>query len=226
MKKLITFSIFVILATLLLASPVLATPGKGAVKGEVTAVDPGDGTVTTVTTLTIKTKRGEIVTVTVPQEFDIKAITVGDEVLVKGAAGPGDSIKAEWIKQVGKGRGKGDDQDKPEGKKENSAFCAQGKQEKLHPLAAKVGDRFEAVDEDWVMETFCDGFSMGAIMLALKTSELEGSTPEELLERRAEGEGWGQIWKDKDLIGSEKEGHSPPGLLNRPDHAGPKVKDD
>jgi hypothetical protein len=76
------------------------------------------------------------------------------------------------------------------------------------------------------METFCDGYSMGAIMLALKTSELEGSTPVELLERRGKGEGWGQIWKDLDLIDSEKKGHSPPGLLNRPDHAGPKDKDD
>ena len=146
--------------------------------------------------------------------------------LVKGSASEGAAIEAEWVKQVGKGRGKGDDEDKPEGKKENSAFCADGKQEKLHPLAAKVGGHFEAVDDNWVMDKFCDGYSMGAIMLALKTSELEGSTPEELLERRAEGEGWGQIWKDKDLIGSEKEGHSPLGLLNKPEKAGKKDEGD
>ncbi len=219
MKKLIIFSIFIILVTLLVASPVLATPGKGAVKGEVTAVDPGAGT------LTIETKRSESVTVFVPQDFDFTVIEDGDWVLVKGAAGPGDSIQAEWIKQVGKGRGKNDDQGKPEGSKENSAFCDEGKQEKPHPLAAKVGERF-GVTEDWVMGYFCDGYGMGAIMLALKTSEIDGADPEELLEGRAQGKGWGRIWKDLDLIGSEKEGHSPPGLLNRPDHAGPKDKDD
>ena len=153
-------------------------------------------------------------------------IEVGDWVLVKGSAGPGDSIEAEWVKQVGKGRGKNDDQDKPEGKKDNSAFCAEDKQEKPHPLVAKVGERFAVPEEGWVMDYFCDGYGMGAIMLALKTSELEGSTPEELLARRAEGDGWGQIWKEKDLIDSEKEGHSPPGLLKRPDHASPENKDE
>jgi hypothetical protein len=65
-------------------------------------------------------------------------------------------------------------------------------------------------------------------MLALKTSKIDGVDldPGELLAGRALGKGWGQIWKDLYLIGSEKEGHSPPGLLNRPDHAGPKDKDD
>ena len=80
--------------------------------------------------------------------------------------------------------------------------------------------------EEWVMGYFCEGYGIGAIMLALKTSELDSSNPEELLKSRAQGQGWGQIWKDKGLIGSEKDGHSPPGLLNRPDHAGPKDKDD
>jgi hypothetical protein len=221
MKKLIIFSVFVILITLLMASPALAIPGKGAVKGQVTAVDRDAGT------LTIETKRGEIVTVFVPPDFDIKAIEVDDWVLVKAAGGEGDSIEAAWVeaawvKQVGKGRGKNDDQDKPEGKKENSAFCDEGKQQKPHPLAAKVSEHF-GVTEDTVMGYFCDGYGMGAIMLAFNTSKLESADlAEKLLADRALGKGWGQIWKDLDLIGSEKEGHSPPGLLNRPDHAGSK----
>jgi hypothetical protein len=199
-----------------MASPALAIPGKGAVKGQVTAVDRDAGT------LTIETKRGEIVTVFVPPDFDIKAIEVDDWVLVKAAGGEGDSIEAAWVKQVGKGRGKNDDQDKPEGKKENSAFCDEGKQQKPHPLAAKVSEHF-GVTEDTVMGYFCDGYGMGAIMLALNTSKLESADlAEKLLADRALGKGWGQIWKDLDLIGSEKEGHSPPGLLNRPDHAGSK----
>jgi hypothetical protein len=220
MKTKLTISILVILVALLAAVPALAIPGKGAVKGEVTIVDLGEGTVT------IETNKGETVKVAVPQDFDIEAIEVGDWVLVKGTAGQDESMEAEWVKQVGKGRGKNDDQDKPEGKKDNSAFCDDGKQEKPHPLAAKISERFEVPDEDWVMDNFCAGYGMGAIMLALKTSELDGGDPGALLEDRAQGQGWGQIWKDMDLIGSEKEGHSPPGLLNRPDHAGPKDKDD
>jgi hypothetical protein len=224
MKKLIIFSIFIVLAALLIASPALAIPGKGAVKGEVTVVDPVAGT------LTIKTKRGELVPVTVLGGFEKGEIVEGDWVLVKGSASEGGEIEAEWFKQVGKGRGKGNDEDKPEGKKENSAFCDDGKQDRPHPLAAKVSEHF-SVPEIWVMETFCDGYGMGAIMLALKTRDLDdelddGSDPGALLERRAEGEGWGQIWKERGLIDSEKEGHSPLGLLNRPDHAGPKDKDD
>ena len=217
MKKKLTISILVILVALLAAVPALAIPGKGAVKGEVTAVDP---------VLTIETKKGESVVVVVPQDFDINAIEVGDWVLVKGSAGPGDSIEAEWVKQVGKGNDKNDDQDNPEGKKDNSAFCAEDKQEKPHPLVAKVGERFAVPEEGWVMDYFCAGYGMGAIMLALKTSELDGADPAVLLAGRADGKGWGLIWKGLGLIGSEKEGHSPLGLLNRPDHAGPKDKDD
>ena len=216
MKKLITFSILIILVTLLMASPVLAIPGKGAVKGEVDAVDPGAGS------FTLETKRGEFVKVTVPGGFKEGEIVKGDWVLVKGSASEGGAIEAEWFKQVGRGRDKNDDQDKPEGSKENGAFCDDGKQEKSHPLAAKVSERF-SVPEIWVMETFCEGYGMGAIMLALKTSKMDGVDldPGELLAVRALSKGWGRIWNDLDLIGSEKEGHSPPGLLNRPDHAGP-----
>jgi hypothetical protein len=63
-------------------------------------------------------------------------------------------------------------------------------------------------------------------MLALKTSQLDGSDAGELLEMRAEGKGWGKIWLEKGLIGSEKDGFSPAGLLKRPEHAGPKSEDE
>ena len=219
MKKKFTISILVILIALLAAVPALAIPGKGAVKGEVKEFG-SDGK-----TVKIETKRGETVIVTVPIGFDFDAIKPGDWVLVKVKVGVGDSIEAEWVKQVGKGRGKNDDQDKPEGKKDNSAFCDVGKQDKAHPLVAKISGRFD-VPEEGLMDYFCDGYGMGAIMLAIKTSKLDGGDPGVLLGERALGKGWGQIWKDTGLIGSEKQGHSPLGLLNRPDHVGPKVKDD
>jgi len=63
--------------------------------------------------------------------------------------------------------------------------------------------------------------------LALKTGELEGieAAPESLLAERENGVGWGNIWKGLGLVDSEREGHSPPGLLKKPEHAGPKNKD-
>lgn len=218
MKKIFSIAILVILIMLLGAVPALAIPGKGAIKGEVVAVDPDERTVT------LETKRVEFVVVNLPPDFDFESIAVGDWVLVKGEAGEDGTLDAEWVKQIGKGRGKGND-DKSEGSKDNSAFCDEDKQEKPHPLAEKIGERF-GVGEEWVMDYFCDGYGMGAIMLALKTSQLGGSDAEDLLGQRAEGQGWGQIWKEKGLIGSEKEGHSPPGHLKRPDHAGPKDKDE
>ena len=75
-------------------------------------------------------------------------------------------------------------------------------------------------EEDF-MDYFCDGYSIGAVMLALKTSQLDGSgDPTPLLESRARGNPWGHIWKNSSLIGKDKLWNSPPGLLNRPDHAG------
>ena len=64
-------------------------------------------------------------------------------------------------------------------------------------------------------------------MLALKTGVIEGveADPASLLAERSNGNGWGNIWKGLGLIGSEKQGHSPPGPLKKPEHAGLKNKD-
>jgi hypothetical protein len=66
------------------------------------------------------------------------------------------------------------------------------------------------------MGYFCNGQGMGAIMLALKTSQLTGADPASLLAMRAAGEGWGQIWQELGLIGSEKDIKAPPGQLKKP----------
>ena len=158
------------------------------------------------------------------------SIQKGDFVLVKGRIDEDGSVTAESIKLLGNGNDKDDgdeDEDQAEGGKDNSAYCADGKQEKPHPLAAKLADRYD-VTEEWVMDYFCDGYGMGQIMLALKTSELDGidADPDFLLAERANGIGWGNIWKDLGLIGNEKEGHSPPGLLKKSDdHPSNKNKD-
>ena len=218
MKKFLVSTIMVLMVALLAIGPASAQKGKININGEVTAVGTD--------TLTIQSNQGETFVVTVPDGFDLNSIQVGDSVLVKAVAGDNGSWQAQTIKQIGRGSSGDDtDDDQPEGSKYNSAYCAEGKQEKPHPLAARLSQRY-GVTEQWVMDYFCDGYGMGAIMLALKTSELNGvdADPETLLAERANGNGWGQIWQGLGLNGSEKEGHSPPGLLKKPDHAGPKNK--
>lgn len=239
MKK--TFiAIMLVLAVVLVAvGSVSAQKGKVNVKGEVKAVGSD--------TLTVTSNKGDTYVFTVPSGFVMSTVKVGDSVLVKATPGEGDTWLAQTIKLVGqgdddseskgggddddedgsKGKGKGgddddDDYEKPEGFKENSAFCADGKQEKPHPLAPKIAERY-GVTEEFVMEYFCDGYSIGAIMLAIKTSQMEGMTvtPEDLLAERKAGNGWGQMWKNLGLIGNEKSGFSPPGLLKKTDQTGP-----
>jgi len=219
MRKMLVISMLVLMLTLLAAGPVSAQKGKVNINGEVTAVDTN--------TLTILSKKGETFVVTVPDGFDTSTIQIGDSVLVKAVAGENDSWVAQFIKQIGPGSDSDDTDDDPaEGEKYNSAYCADGKQEKPHPLATKMAERY-GVDEEWVMEYFCAGHGMGAIMLALKTSEIDGIDvdPGTLLAERENGNGWGLIWQEHGLIGKEKEAHSPPGWLKRPDHAGPKDKE-
>ena len=169
-----------------------------------------------------------VITDTIPAGMDLSPIEAGDTVLIKAIAGEDGAWIARSIKQVGFG---GEDEDEIEiedddleGFRDHSAFCDEGKQDRPHPLATAIADRYEGVNEEMVMGYYCDGYSIGAIMLAVKTSQLEGVTDSiaDLLGDRAEGKGWGLIWQDLGLIGSEKEGHSPSGLLKQPPHAGPK----
>jgi len=231
MKKLLTLTFIVLMVALIAVGTVSAKKDKINIKGEVETVGGGS--------LTVKSNKGETYTITIPDGYELGDIKDGDSVLVKAKAGEGDTWLLETIKQVGPGSGDEDDdaedegdedddadKEKTEGFKENSAFCAEGKQEKPHPLAPKIAQRY-GVTEEWVMGYFCEGYSIGAIMLAIKTSQLDGVTdsPDQLLADRESGNGWGLIWKGLGLIGSEKEGKSPPGLLKRPAHAGPKDKD-
>ena len=217
MKRIFLTTLLVLILSLVVVGPAAAQNGKLTVKGEVKAISGNS--------LTILSNKGETIVVTAPSGFDMGTVKEGDSVLVKAVAGSGGGWEAQSIKVVGgkddkedKGKDKDDkdDDEKPEGSKDNSAYCSDGKQDKPHPLAAKMAERY-GVTESWVMGYFCNGYGMGAIMLALKTSQTEGvvATPESLLASRADGIGWGNLWKDLKLIGSEKEGHSPPGLLKK-----------
>ena len=214
MKRIIPTIILVFVITLLAARPASAKNDKINIKGEVTGVGAE--------TISVLSNKGITYEIAVPDGFDLTAIQVGDSVLVKGRIGEDSSVTAESIKLLGVGN----DEDNSDEGKMNSAYCADGVQEKPHPFAVRMSERY-GVSEEWVMGYFCGGYGMGQIMLALKTGRIEGIEvdPETLLTKRANGQGWGNIWKGLGLIGSEREGHSPPGLLKKPDHAGPRGKD-
>lgn len=228
MKRFFLTTILVFMLSVLVIGPASAQKGKVNIKGEVIAVGD-DGT------LTILSNKGETFVVTVPVTFYKSTIKKGDSVLIKAIAGDGGTWLAQSIKQVGNGNNdddkdenEADDKDQAEGSKDNSAYCADGKQEKPHPFAAKMAERY-GVTEDWVMGYFCNGYGMGTIMLALRTSQIasqvEGlnADPDALLNALRDestndnGIGWGNLWKDLGLIGNEKNGQSPPGLLKKPD---------
>jgi hypothetical protein len=108
-------------------------------------------------------------------------------------------------------------QENGNGEEEGSYFCENRKGE--HPVAAGIAEKYE-VDYETVIAWFCgdedfvkpdgDNFGFGEIMLALQTIALDDVelSAEEILEMRADGLGWGEIWQEFGLIG-------------KPDHAGP-----
>jgi hypothetical protein len=68
-----------------------------------------------------------------------------------------------------------------------------------HPVATALAAEFD-VDYDTIMEWHCDGFGFGEIARALLIAEqAEDTTAEDILARKAAGEGWGQIKKDYDI---------------------------
>lgn len=210
MKKAFLTILLLMMVLLSTVDTVLAQKDKLNIKGEVTAIT-GDA-------ITVSTKKGATYDIIIPAEIDISEIEIGDSVVIKAITEDGGWL-ATLVKEVGVGD---DDEfeidlDDLEGFHDHAAYCAVDKKDGPHPLAPKIAERY-GVTVDFVMAYYCEGYSMGAIMLALRTSQLDGMSvdPDTLLFNRASGKGWGQLWRDLGLIGSEKEGHSPPGQLKKP----------
>ncbi|MCB2213886.1 hypothetical protein KQH50_00685 [bacterium] len=208
MKKTL-LSLFLVI--LIIATPVgsvLAQKNKLNLKAEITAID-GD-------VLTVESNKGETFEIAAPAGFDLASLKVGDAVVIKAEPSEDEGWVAKTIKVVGNGD---DDIENPDGFELNSAFCAEDKKTESHPLAGKIAERFGVSEED-VMTYYCQGFSIGEIMLAIKTSQMEGvdASFEELLANREDGNAWGLIWQDMGLVGWEKNEKSPPGQLKKQDN--------
>ena len=202
MKKKLLILIVVLLVAALAVMPVLAK--SSVIKGEITSIDGNQ--------ITLLTKKNQAVTVICPDEFDTSTLLAGDWVIAKGEM-QGDDLIAEWVKKIGKKSSEYENE--TEGKKDNSAYCDASKKQDPHPMAAALAEKYGA-DPAWVMDNFCNGYSMGAIMLALKTQAINGADPDETLSKRAEGQGWGAIWKELKMIGNERDAKTPPGQLKKP----------
>ena len=95
-----------------------------------------------------------------------------------------------------------------------------------HPVAQRLSETYGVAYDD-IMAWFCEGrYGLGEIMHALQTADPEeGTTPEQLLDRKTELGGWGQVWQDLGLIGKpdDKPEKEPKDKTEKPDKA-PKVK--
>ena len=180
-KKLL---IFTLVAVLFAASVgTVAAKPKGNPKGEITAVDETAGT------LTLQTEDGEIV-VHLPDGFDYGSVEKSQFVLVKGNWLNETEIEAEWVKTVDEEDTEDpEESEEQEGEDFHSPWCS-GKKDGVHPVVAKIAEKYgpkTEVTEEQVHTWFCEGHSVGQIMLALTTQLLDGSDPVETLAARKDG---------------------------------------
>lgn len=174
---------------------------------------------------TCETEESEIYTVYPPEDFELEGLEVGDVYEVEGTLAEDGSVMAEKLEfEEPEDEDEGEEgDDDGEGEGELGYFC-RAETEDQHPVGAALAETYETEYEQ-VMQWFCEGrFGFGQIMLALQTAQMEEVEAGELLERRAGGEGWGQIWVDMGVIGKDKEADPPggkPEWAGPPEHAGP-----
>lgn len=226
----------------LTVGPALAAPAFQAedppeieFTGTVTAIDGTEGTLD----VEVQTGVGTLFyTVIAPDDFDLSTLSIGDSVEVAGTLVEEGLVVATMLQleetedeeeEDGEEDGEDGEDEDGEGDGENF-FCANA--DESHPVAQGIADTYGLTYEE-VLAWFCEGgFGFGQITLALQTAEITGDSADDLLSRRAGGEGWGQIWKDLDLIGRPEdagppegkgrpEGAGPPDDKGRPDDAGP-----
>lgn len=206
MKKTLTSLLLVLLIALMTVGSVSAQKNKMNLKGEVISFD---GSI-----LIVESNKGETVEIVIPEGFEIPELVPGDSVLVKAEAGEGGEWIAESVKLLSH-QNTEENQETYEFRFTN-AYCVDGKKETNHPLAAKIAERY-GIDEETVMTYYCQGYSIGEIMLALKTSQMEGveASFEDILAGLDGPDAWGHIWQDMGLIGWEKNETPPPGQLKK-----------
>jgi hypothetical protein len=202
MKK----TVFAIIAGFVIAamsfSLSLAQTDKVNLKGIITVVDEENQIIT------IQTDEGIEFVVHFPPDYGF-SFTIEDKDLavhIKGKFQDNGIILADWVKLDYRDED-GDDNGDDSGEgtdKVDSAYCS-GEKVKSHPAASFLAKTFsKEIDE--IMWYFCDGFGFGQISLALQTEKfVDGIDYGTLLDSRAEGVGWGEIWRELGSQGKPKD---------------------
>lgn len=66
--------------------------------------------------------------------------------------------------------------------------------EEIKRIGQSIAEPYAFTTVEEVMSWFCDGAEFEDILVALETEELNGTAAEEMLEMRAEGFSWEDIW--------------------------------
>ncbi|HBX69231.1 MAG TPA: hypothetical protein DEH25_07570 [Chloroflexi bacterium] len=202
MKRKMLVSIFLVSILLTVSFSLgMAQAEKVNLEGQITIVNEATPS------LTIQAADLEVFVINFAPDFAFTFTQddLGTLVHVKGEYQEDGSILATWVKPVDEGENESDDTGK-----EDSAYCS-GEKETAHPVIIILANRFDK-DVDELMAYFCDGFGIGQIFLALQTEKISGVAYGDLLASRADGQGWGQIWKDLGYHGKPKDdAGTPPG---------------
>lgn len=104
--------------------------------------------------------------------------------------------------------------------RDRDGWCLEGT-EAVHTVADDIATMY-GYEYTEVIGWFCDGAGLGEIMLAINISQETGIPVADLLARQDDGEGWGQIMQDYDLIGGPSDRSGNEGVeTGKPDDAGP-----
>jgi hypothetical protein len=167
----------------------------------------------------------------VPEDFDFDAVMVGDVVEVDGVFDKAGDVIAKKVKvETEADEDEGEDQDEdemeePAATNKENYFCTNP--DVMHPVGQGIAAKYEELTTyEEVMGWFCeDSLGFGQIMLGLQTALVAEIEPSELLGRRLDGEGWGVIWQDLDLVGRSRQdgpaaGFGKPEDPGKPEDAG------
>lgn len=216
--------VLVLIAALLVTGAAAAQEEDIELMGTVTALNPEEGTFEI--EVENDTSELELITVLVPEDFNFDTLEAGDIIEVEGLFNQdGDLVLIDY--SIEERSDDLDDEDDQEEEDEENYFCTST--EDQHPVAASMAETY-GVSYEEIMAWFCgvegeegqegtESVGLGQIMLALQTAEVTGESADTYLQSRKEGQGWGEIWQDADLIGKPDK-KDPPGKIRERDQEG------
>lgn len=142
--------------------------------------------------------------------FNPSSLEDGDIVIIVGVLLNEDTVQASSFFLV-EDLDEDDDEDEEECDEEDDEDCEEDEDDEdedtgactnLNPVGETLAEAYE-VDDEVILDWRCDGYGYGEIARALELAKLSGDDADEILARREDGEGWGNILKDYDIHPSD-----------------------